>query len=332
MKPAATLAALVERFFTQRLMGQRQVSPHTLRSYRDTFRLLLRFAHQRLKKPPSHLALEDMDEPLIAAFLEDLEQRRRNGARSRNLRLTAIRCFFRYAAYEAPTHAAQIQRILAMPGKRYVRRLVTFLTHPEIEALLAAPDLGAWGGRRDRAWLLVALQTGLRVSEMITLERQDVSLDTGAHVHCIGKGRKERCTPLTQQAVRVLRDWMREPRRPQTETLFPNARGGRLSTDGVQYLLDKHTTIARHACPSLQHKRVTPHVLRHAAAMELLQAGVDRAVIALWLGHESVETTQIYLDADLAMKEEVLAKTTPVTVTPGRFRADDQLLAFLASL
>jgi len=332
MKPAATLAALVERFFTQRLMGQRQVSPHTLRSYRDTFRLLLRFAHQRLKKPPSHLALEDMDEPLIAAFLEDLEQRRRNGARSRNLRLTAIRCFFRYAAYEDPTHAAQIQRILAMPGKRYVRRLVTFLTHQEIEALLAAPDLGTWGGRRDRAWLLVALQTGLRVSEMTTLERQDVSLDTGAHVHCIGKGRKERCTPLTQQAVRVLRDWMREPRRPQTETLFPNARGGRLSTDGVQYLLDKHTAIARHTCPSLQHKRVTPHVLRHSAAMELLQAGVDRAVIALWLGHESVETTQIYLDADLAMKEEVLAKTTPVTVIPGRFRADDQLLAFLASL
>lgn len=332
MKPAATLAALVERFFTQRLMGQRQVSPHTLRSYRDTFRLLLRFAHQRLKKPPSHLALEDMDEPLIAAFLEDLEQRRRNGARSRNLRLTAIRCFFRYAAYEAPTHAAQIQCILAMPGKRYVWRLVTFLTHPEIEALLAAPDLGTWGGRRDRAWLLVALQTGLRVSEMTTLERQDVSFDTGAHVHCIGKGRKERCTPLTQQAVRVLRDWMREPRRPQTETLFPNARGGRLSTDGVQYLLDKHTAVARQVCPSLQHKRVTPHVLRHAAAMELLQAGVDRAVIALWLGHESVETTQIYLDADLAMKEEVLAKTTPVTVTPGRFRADDQLLAFLASL
>jgi integrase/recombinase XerD len=332
MKPAATLAALVERFFTQRLMGQRQVSPHTLRSYRDTFRLLLRFAHQRLKKPPSHLALEDMDEPLIAAFLEDVEQRRRNGVRSRNLRLTAIRCFFRYAAYEAPTHAAQIQRILAMPGKRYVRTLVTFLTHPEIEALLAAPDLGTWGGRRDRALLLVALQTGLRVSEMTALERQDVSLDTGAHVHCIGKGRKERCTPLTQQAVRVLRDWMREPRRAQTETLFPNARGGRLSTDGVQYLLDKHTAIARHACPSLQHKRVTPHVLRHAAAMELLHAGVDRAVIALWLGHESVETTQIYLDADLAMKEEVLAKTTPVTVTPGRFRADDQLLAFLASL
>ncbi len=148
----------------------------------------------------------------------------------------------------------------------------------------------------------------------------------------LSKGRKERCTPLTQQAVRVLRDWMREPRRPQTETLFPNARGGRLSTDGVQYLLDKHTAIARHTCPSLQHKRVTPHVLRHSAAMELLQAGVDRAVIALWLGHESVETTQIYLDADLAMKEEVLAKTTPVTVIPGRFRADDQLLAFLASL
>jgi site-specific recombinase XerD len=283
-------------------------------------------------KPPSALALEDVDEPLIAAFLDDLEQRRRNGARSRNLRLTAIRSFFRYVAYEAPTHAGQIQRILAMPDKRYVRRIITFLTRAEIEALLAAPDLRTWGGRRDRAFMLVALQTGLRVSEMTTLQRHDVRLDAAAHVQCVGKGRKERCTPLTQQAVRVLRDWMREPKRGQTETLFPSARGRQLSTDGVQYLLDKHATVARQACPSLQQKRVTPHVLRHAAAMELLQAGVDRAVIALWLGHESVETTQIYLDADLTLKQEVLAKTTPMAVTPGSFRPDDQLLAFLASL
>ncbi len=332
MKPAPTLAVFVERFFTQRLMAQRRVSPHTIRSYRDTFRLLLVFVHQRVHKPPSALALEDVDEPLIAAFLDDLEQRRRNGARSRNLRLTAIRSFFRYVAYEAPTHAGQIQRILAMPDKRYVRRLITFLTRAEIEALLAAPDLRTWGGRRDRAFMLVALQTGLRVSEMTTLQRHDVRFDAAAHVQCVGKGRKERCTPLTQQAVRVLRDWMREPKRGQTESLFPSARGRQLSTDGVQYLLDKHATVARQACPSLQQKRVTPHVLRHAAAMELLQAGVDRAVIALWLGHESVETTQIYLDADLTLKEEVLAKTTPMAVTPGSFRPNDQLLAFLASL
>jgi len=332
MTPAATLAVFVERFFTQRLMAQRKVSPHTIRSYRDTFRLLLAFARQRLHQAPSSLTLEDVDEPLIAAFLDNLEQHRRNGARSRNLRLTAIRSFFRYVAYEAPTHAGQIQRVLAMPDKRFVRKLITFLTHAEIEALLAAPNLRTWSGRRDRAFLLVAVQTGLRVSEMTGLQRHDVHLDTGAHVQCVGKGRKERCTPLTQEAVRVLRDWMREPKRGQADTLFPNARGARLSTDGVQYLLDKHTKVARQTCPSLQHKRVTPHVLRHAAAMELLQAGVDRAVIALWLGHESVETTQIYLDANLALKEEVLAKTTPILATPAAFRPDDQLLAFLASL
>lgn len=332
MKTAATLAVLVQRFFTQRLLDQRQVSPHTIRSYRDTFRLLLAFARQRLHKPPSHLALEEIDAPLIGAFLDDLEKSRGNGARSRNLRLTAIRSFFQYAAYETPAHAGQIQRILAMPSKRYARRLVTFLTRLEIDALLAAPDPRTWGGRRDHAFLLVAVQTGLRVSEMTGLRRQDVSLGTGAHVHCVGKGRKERCTPLTKQAVRVLHAWMQEPTRTPTEMVFPNARGGRLSTDGARYLLAKHTAVARRACPSLAHKRVTPHVLRHTAAMELLQAGVDRAVIALWLGHESVETTQMYLDANLALKEEVLAKTTPLNANPGRFRADDQLLAFLGGL
>ncbi|MBI4266236.1 MAG: site-specific integrase [Acidobacteria bacterium] len=332
MNPAATLAAFVERFFTQRLMAQRKVSPHTIRSYRDTFRLLLAFAQQRLHKAPSALTLEDVDEPLIAAFLDDLEQRRRNGARSRNLRLTALRSFFRYVSYEAPTHGGQIQRVLAMPDKRFVRRLITFLTHREIEALLAAPDLRTWNGRRDRAFLLVAVQTGLRVSEMTGLQRHDVHLDSVAHVQCVGKGRKERCTPLTQHAVRVMREWMREPQRDRADILFPNARGQRLSTDGVQYLLDKHMKVARQTCVSLQGKRVTPHVLRHAAAMELLQAGVDRSVIALWLGHESVDTTQIYLDADLALKEEVLAKTTPITATTGTFRPADQLLAFLAGL
>lgn len=332
MKPAATLAALLERFFTQRLISQRQVSPHTISSYRDTFRLLLAFARQRRQKSPSQLALEDIDAPLIGAFLEDLETSRGNAVRSRNLRLTAIRSFFQYAAYEAPTHAAQIQRVLAMPSKRHARKLVTFLTRPEIDALLAAPDQRTWGGRRDHAFLLLAVQTGLRVSEMTGLQRSDVSFGTGAHVRCVGKGRKERCTPLTKQTVAVLHAWMREPARKQTETLFPNARGGRLSADGVQYLLAKHAAVARRAGLSLEHKRVTPHVLRHTMAMELLQAGVDRAVIALWLGHESVETTQIYLDANLALKEEILAKTTPVNGNPGRYRADDHLLAFLNSL
>lgn len=265
MKPA-TLAVLLERFFTQRLMSQRHVSPHTISSYRDTFRLLLAFTRQRLHKPPSRLALEEIDAPLIGAFLDDLETSRGNAVRSRNLRLTAIRSFFHYAAYEAPTHAAQIQRVLAMPSKRYARRLVTFLTRPEIDALLAAPDQRTWGGRRDHAFVLLAVQTGLRVSEMTGLQRPDVSLGPGAHVRCVGKGRKERCTPLTKQTVAVLHAWMREPARRQTETLFPNARGGRLSPDGVHYLLAKHTAVARHACPSLAHKRVTPHVLRHYSA------------------------------------------------------------------
>jgi len=332
MKCAATLAVLVERFFTQRLIHQRHVSPHTLSSYRDTFRLLLAFTRQRLQKPPSQLALEEIDAPLIGAFLDDLEASRGNTVRSRNLRLTAVRSFFHYAAYEAPTHSAQIQRVLAIPSKRYARRLVTFLTRPEINALLATPDQRTWSGRRDHAFLLLAVQTGLRVSEMTGLQRHDVHLGPGAHVRCVGKGRKERCTPLTKQTVAVLRAWMREPARGQTETLFSNARGSRLSPDGVQYLLAKHTALARQACPSLAPKRVTPHVLRHTTAMELLQAGVDRAVIALWLGHESVETTQMYLDANLALKEEILAKTNPVNGIPGRYHADDHLLAFLKGL
>lgn len=332
MKLIASLAVLLERFFTQRLMSQRQASSHTIASYRDTFRLLLAFLRKRLQKPPSQWALEEIDAPLIGAFLDDLEKSRGNAARSRNLRLTAIRSFFHYAAYEAPTHSAQIQRVLAMPSKRYVRRLVTFLTRPEVDALLASPDQSTWSGRRDHAILLLAVQTGLRVSEITGLQRQDVSLATGAHVRCLGKGRKERCTPLTKQTVAVLQAWMRESARKQTDTLFPSARGGRLSADAVQYLLAKHIAVARKACPSLQRKRVTPHVLRHTMAMELLQAGVDRSVIALWLGHESVETTQIYLDANLALKEKILATTTPVDSKPGRFRADDRLLAFLNGL
>lgn len=332
MTPRATLAGLLEGFFTQRLMRQRQVSPHTISSYRDTFRLLLRFAHQQLHTPPARLAFAEIDAPLIAAFLDDLETRRGIVPRSRNLRLTAIRSFFHYAAYEEPTHAAQIQRVLAIPGKRHTRALVSFLTRPEIDALLAAPDPHTWFGRRDHALLLVAVQTGLRVSELTGLQRADVALGAGPHVRCLGKGRKERCTPLTKTTVAVLKAWLREPARRNTATLFPSAQGGRLSPDSVADLLGKHVARACRTCPSLRHKRVTPHVLRHTMAMELLQAGVDRAVIALWLGHESVETTQIYLEANLALKEEILAKTTPPDGTPGRYRAGDELLAFLNQL
>lgn len=332
MKPSATLAGLLERFFTQRLMQQRQASPHTISSYRDTFRLLLRFAHQHLHVPPARLAFTAIDAPLVAAFLDDLEQQRGITARSRNLRLTAVRSFFRYAAYEEPAHAAQIQRVLAIPAKRHTRRLISFLTRAEVAALLAAPDRHTWRGRRDHALLLVALQTGLRVSELTSLQRADVALGAGAHVRCVGKGRKERCTPLTKTAGAVLKAWLQEPARCGTAMLFPSTQGGRLSSDSVADLLAKHVARACQVCPSLRSKRVTPHVLRHTMAMELLQVGVDRAVIALWLGHESVETTQIYLDADLALKEATLAKTTPLGAQPGRYRPGDELLAFLNHL
>jgi len=332
MKSLASLSALLQKFFTERLLSQRQASPHTISSYRDTFRLLLRFAQRRLHKPPSGLAFAEIDAPLIAVFLDDLEKGRGITARSRNLRLTAIRSFFHYAAYEEPSHAAQIQRVLAIPAKRYTRRLVCFLNRPEVDALLAAPNQQTWFGRRDHALLLVAVQTGLRLSELTGLQRHDVSLGTGAHVRCVGKGRKERSTPLAKTTVAVLKAWLREPPRHNTATMFPSASGGRLSPDSVSDLLAKHVARAAQACPPLRQKHVTPHVLRHTMAMELLQEGVDRAVIALWLGHESIETTQMYLDANLALKEEILTKTTPPDGKPGRYRADDELLTFLKGL
>ena len=332
MTRTPSLAPLLERFFTQRLMQQRQASPHTISSYRDTFRQFLIFAQQRLARPPSRLTFEQIDAPLITAFLEELETHRSLSTRSRNLRLTAIHSFFRYAAFELPTHAAQIQRVLAIPGKRFTRKLVSFLSRPEVDALLAAPDRSTWSGRRDHAFILTAVQTGLRLSEMTGLKREDFVSGGGAHLRVVGKGRKERCTPLAKPTRAVLNAWLREPPRGVNDVLFPSARGERLTVHGVQYLLNKHRVTASTRCPSLKHQRVTVHRLRHTAAMDLLQAGVDRAVIALWLGHESVATTQIYLEATLAMKEQALARTTPPTGKPGRYRPGDRLLGFLNSL
>jgi site-specific recombinase XerD len=332
MTRATPLAPLLERFFTDRLLRQRQVSPHTIASYRDTFRLLLKFAHARLHTPPAQLSFEAVDAPLIGTFLDHLEQARRLSVRSRNLRLTALHSFFRYAAFETPVHAAQIQRVLAIPSKRFTRRQIAFLIRPEIDALLAAPDQRTWFGRRDHALLLVAVQTGLRLSELTALTRNDVTVGTGAHVRVIGKGRKERCTPLAKPTIAVLKAWLREPSRGDGQVLFPTARGTRLSADAVEYLVAKHRTAAAQVCPSLRHKRITTHGLRHSSAMELLQAGVDRSVIALWLGHESVETTQIYLEATLTMKERALAKTAPLNGRFSRYRPGDALLGFLNSL
>jgi site-specific recombinase XerD len=332
MTTTTNLAPLLERFFTQRLMPQRQASPHTLRSYRDPFWQLLIFAQQRLHQPPSRLNVEQIDAPLIVAFLDALENQRGVSVRSRNLRLTAIHSFFHYAAFELPTHAAQIQRVLAIPTKRFTRTLVSFLSRPEVDALLAAPDRRPWSGRRDYAFMLTAVQTGLRLSEMTGLKRADLSLDAGAHVRVSGKGRKERCIPLAKATRAVLQTWLQEPPRGNGNVLFPSARGQRLSVHGVQYLLHKHRFIAGKVCGSLLKKRVTVHCLRHTMAMDLLQGGVDRSVIALWLGHESVETTQIYLEATLAMKEPALAKTTPPQGKLGRYQPGDQLLNFLNSL
>jgi len=332
MTAATSLAPLLERFFTQRLMQERRVSPHTISSYRDTFRLFLKFTQQRLHKPPSALVLEEIDAPLISAFLDHLEKHRGLSVRSRNLRLTAIHSFFRYIAFELPTHSAQIQRVLAIPSKRFTRTLVRFLTRSEVDALLAAPDRRTWFGRRDHAFILMAVQTGLRVSEITGVTCHDLVLETGAHVRVTGKGRKERCTPLAKPTVAVLKAWMRESPRGDGKLLFPNAKGERLTVHGVKYMLNKHSATAVRECPSLKGKRVTVHLLRHTMALEMLQAGVDRAVIAIWLGHESVETTQVYLEATLAMKEKALEKTTPPHGTPGRFRPGDRLLSFLNNL
>lgn len=332
MSAPADVARLLESFFLDRLMRQRRASPHTIASYRDTFRLLLRFAQKRLNKPPSKLTLEGLDAPLIGAFLAHLQTDRGNGARSRNVRLAAIRSFFHYVAFQEPAHSALIQRVLAMPNQRAERKPIEFLTRTEMDAMLAAPDRNTWAGRRDRALLLLMVQTGLRVSEVTALRCQDVLLGPGAHVRCQGKGRKERCTPLRREAAAVLREWLRERRGEPTEPLFPAARGGCLSRDGVGYSLAKHVAAAERSCPSLRRKRITPHVLRHSTAMDLLQHGVDRSVIALWLGHESMETTQIYLHASLQLKERALAKTAPLGVRVGRYRPDDRVLAFLSDL
>lgn len=326
------VAPLLEAFFTERLLRQRRASPNTVAAYRDTFRLLLRFAQARLGKTPSALPLSSLDATLVGAFLDHLETDRHNSIRSRNARLAALHSFFQYAALHAPDHGGMIQRVLAIPQKRFERNLVRFLARPEIEALLSAPDRNTWLGRRDHTLMLVAVQTGLRVSELTALRCEDVTLGHGAHVRCHGKGRKERCTPLSPQVVDALRSWLRERNGAPLDALFPSLRDGRLSRDAVEKLIAKHAVAASQSCPSIGAKRVTPHLLRHTTAVQLLQAGVDRSVIALWLGHEQIETTQMYLDADLAMKERALAKTAPLPRYAARYKPDDQLLAFLQDL
>jgi integrase/recombinase XerD len=326
------LAPTLQAFFTDRLLRQRQASPHTIAAYRDTWRMLLTFTARQAGKLPSQLDLGDLDAPLIGSFLDHLEHERGNSPRTRNARLAAIHSLFRYAALRHPEHAEVIARVLAIPPKRFDKALVTWLTGPEIDALLAAADRSTWAGRRDHALILLAAQTGLRVSELTGLTIGDIHLGAGAHVSCTGKGRKQRITPLTTGTVTVLRAWLAERGGQPGQALFPARTGGRLSRDAVERRIAKHTTTAAARCPSLNAKTVTAHTLRHTAAMRLLHAGTDTSVIALWLGHEQAETTQIYLHADLALKERALARTKPPNVKPGRFRPPDKLLAFLEAL
>jgi site-specific recombinase XerD len=326
------LAPTLQAFFTDRLRQQRDASDQTVRAYRDTWRLLLGFATARTGKQPSLLDIDDINSDLIAAFLDHLEHDRHNSVRTRNARLSAIHSLFCFAAPLHPEHAADISRVLAMPSKRFERALVTYLTVEEVDALLAAPDPTTRTGRRDRALILLMAQTGLRISEAIGLRCNDIHLGAGAHVACRGKGRKDRITPLTKPTIATLREWMSESSNKPTDPIFPTRSGKSMSRDAVERRLDHHHHAAALACPSLNAKHVTAHVLRHTAAMRLLEAGVDTTVIALWLGHERVDTTAIYLHAHLEIKEKALARTTPPNVEIGRYRPNDTLLAFLEAL
>jgi integrase/recombinase XerD len=328
----SALAPTLQAFFTERLIRERNASPHTISAYRDTLRLLLQFATKRAGHVPSKLDIADLDAALIAAFLDHLEKDRGNSARTRNARLAAIHSLYRYAALRHPEHAQDIQRVLSIPPKRTDRALVTFLDEAEIDAVLQAPDRSTWTGRRDHALLLTAIQTGLRASELTALNIADIYLGNASHLTCEGKGRKQRITPLTRTTVAVLRVWLIERDGQPNDPLFPTSRGRRLSRDGLERRLAKHITLAAQRYPTLRHKKVTLHTLRHTAAMQLLHAGIDTTVIALWLGHERVETTQIYLHADLAIKERALARTKPPDAKPGRYRPPDTLLAFLEAL
>jgi site-specific recombinase XerD len=326
------IAPTLQAWFTQRLASQRRASGYTIGAYRDTFRLLLRFAQQRTRKAPSMLDFDDLDAELICAFLDHLEHERHNSIRTRNARLAAIHSMYRFAALSHPEHSALIQRVLAIPTKRFERNEVAYLEDHEIDALLAAPDRTTWTGQRDHALLLTLVQTGLRVSELIGLNCGDIYLGKGAHLQCMGKGRKHRTTPLSPHSVKVLRVWLNERRGQPHDPLFATSRGKPLSPDAVAWLVNKHAGTAKVSCPSMANKTVTPHVLRHTAAMSLLRSGTDAIVVALWLGHESVETTNIYTHADPTLKEQALARTRPPATKPGRYRPADRLLAFLEAL
>lgn len=326
-------APLLQAFFTDRLITQRHATANTIAAYRDTFRLLLAYLHEHTGTAPAGLDIGDLDATRIGGFLSHLEHERGNSPRTRNARLAAIHSLFSYAALRHPEHADTIARVLAIPAARIQRNLVTWLTDAETTALLDACDQTTRTGRRDHAMFALAIQTGLRVSELTGLNLADIRTGTGAHVHCLGKGRKERATPLLPDTIAIMNAWITERATPGTEPLFATTTGRRLSHDAVEARLRHTTAGAAKSCPSLTDKNVTVHTLRHTAAMRLLHAGVDATVIALWLGHENVATTSIYIHADMTIKEQAIAKTTPVGTSPSpRYQPSDTLLAFLDRL
>ncbi len=329
---ASDLPRHLQRFFTERLLGQQGSSPHTLASYRDSFRLLLTFACRRHRRQASNLRVEDVDAGLVSAFLRHLEHDRRNSVRSRNTRLSAIHAFFRYLSLQEPGLARHCQQVLAIPFKRFERRSVEFLSREETAALLDAPDTATWRARRDRLLLQLAVQTGLRNAELTGLRRQDVHLGSGAYVRCLGKGRKARCTPLRSDVAAGLSGWLAQQPQDPSAPVFPTVRGKAMSADALQRMVARHVLTAAAKYPSLRRRRVTPHTLRHTTAMDLLQRGVDITVIALWLSHESIESTQSYLHADMVMKEKALAHATHDKAPIKRYRPADPLLAFLENL
>lgn len=328
----SALAPALQAFFIDRLIGQRAASPNTIAAYKVTFRLLLGFASRRTGQAPNNLDIADLDGPLIAAFLSHLETERHNTPTTRNNRLAAVHSLFSYLALQCPDDAVTIQRVLAIPTKRTERNLVTYLTEGEVDALLVACDQSTWTGRRDHAMFALAIQTGLRISELTGLTCQDVTLTTGANVHTIGKGRKERRTPLVSTTKAILKAWLTERAGVPSDPLFPTNTGRHLSRDAVERRLARHVAIAARNCPSLAAKRVTTHTLRHTAAMRLLLAGNDITVIALWLGHEQIATTNIYLHADMTHKQQAIDRTRPTGARQGRYQPPDPLIGFLESL
>ncbi len=323
------IAATLQAWFVNRLIDEQQLSPHTISAYRDAIRLLVRYAADRHNKPPSQLDFDDLDATVIAEFLTSLETSRRSAVSTRNARLAAIRSFFTYAAFGHPEHAATIARVLAIPSKRAPAPLVTFLTPPEIEALINACDTSTWIGRRDRCLLTVGIQTGLRVSELVTLTPQDLTLGPGGYLRCVGKGRKQRAVPLNTHTQSVISGWLSEhPHGP----LFSRRDGQPLGRDAVRRIVSRHANTAAVTCPGLVAKNITPHVMRHTCAMQLLRAGIDIAVIALILGHANVATTHIYLQADHQIKQAAIARIRPPSTQDGNYKPSDALLAFLEAL